>query len=84
MIYVSKEIPANAPGQHRLSRSEIWKGLVMKADNVSTLMVRTSVAPQLAWCVSKRSTFRSRPRIVRGLSLRSSMQKRRSFSTSAE
>jgi hypothetical protein len=33
MIYVSKEIPANAPGLRRLSRSEIWRGLVMKADN---------------------------------------------------
>ncbi len=33
MIYVSKEIPANAPGQPKLGRSEIWKGLVMKADN---------------------------------------------------
>lgn len=33
MIYVSKEIPANAPGQQRLSRSDIWRGLVMKADN---------------------------------------------------
>ena len=33
MIYVSKEIATNAPGQPRLSRSEIWKGLVMKADN---------------------------------------------------
>jgi Acetylaranotin biosynthesis cluster protein L len=33
MIYVSKEIAANAPGQPRLSRSEIWKGLVMKAEN---------------------------------------------------
>ena len=33
MIYVSKEIPANAPGQHPLSRSDIWRGLVMKAEN---------------------------------------------------
>jgi hypothetical protein len=33
MIYVSKEIPANVPGQRRLSRSDIWRGLVMKADN---------------------------------------------------
>lgn len=33
MIYVSKEIPANGPGLHPLSRSQIWKGLVMKADN---------------------------------------------------
>lgn len=33
MIYVSKEIPANEPGQPRLTRSDLWKGLVMKADN---------------------------------------------------
>jgi hypothetical protein len=33
MIYVSKEIAANAAGQQRLSRSDIWRGLVMKADN---------------------------------------------------
>jgi Acetylaranotin biosynthesis cluster protein L len=36
MIYVSKEIPANADvrsGHPRLSRSDIWKGLVMKAEN---------------------------------------------------
>jgi hypothetical protein len=33
MIYVSKEIPANAPGQQPLSRSDIWRGLVMKAEN---------------------------------------------------
>jgi Domain of unknown function (DUF1857) len=33
MIYVSKEVVANAPGQPLLSRSEIWKGLVMKAEN---------------------------------------------------
>ena len=33
MIYVAKEIAVNAPGHPKLSRSEIWKGLVMKADN---------------------------------------------------
>jgi hypothetical protein len=36
MIYVSREIPANADvqsGHPRLSRSDIWKGLVMKAEN---------------------------------------------------
>src|SRR5437867_12819127 len=33
MIYVSKEVAANAPGHPKLSRSEIWNGLVMKADN---------------------------------------------------
>jgi len=36
MIYVSKEVAANEgipAGQPRLSRSDIWKGLVMKAEN---------------------------------------------------
>jgi hypothetical protein len=33
MIYVSKEVAANAPGHPTLTRGEIWKGLVMKADN---------------------------------------------------
>jgi hypothetical protein len=33
MIYVSKEVLANAPGHPTLTRGEIWKGLVMKADN---------------------------------------------------
>jgi hypothetical protein len=36
MIYVSKEVAANegvASGHPRLSRSDIWKGLVMKAEN---------------------------------------------------
>jgi acetylaranotin biosynthesis cluster protein L len=33
MIYVSKEIAVNERGQPRLSRSDVWKGLVMKADN---------------------------------------------------
>jgi hypothetical protein len=33
MICVSKEVAANAPGHPKLSRSQIWKGLVMKADN---------------------------------------------------
>src|SRR3977135_2776118 len=36
MIYVSKEIAANEgvqSGHPKLSRSDIWKGLVMKAEN---------------------------------------------------
>ena len=36
MIYVSKEVAANEgvrSGQPKLSRSDIWKGLVMKAEN---------------------------------------------------
>ena len=34
MIYVTKEVAANGdPGNPKLSRTEIWKGLVMKAEN---------------------------------------------------
>ena len=33
MIYVTKEVAANTPGQPKLSRSDIWRGLVMKAEN---------------------------------------------------
>ena len=36
MIYVSKEVAANegvGSGHPKLSRSDIWKGLVMKAEN---------------------------------------------------
>lgn len=33
MIQVSKRIPVNEPGQPVLTRSDVWKGLVMKADN---------------------------------------------------
>jgi hypothetical protein len=33
MIYVTKEIAVNEAGQPRLSRSDVWKGLVMKAEN---------------------------------------------------
>jgi ketosteroid isomerase-like protein len=33
MISVSRSIPANEPGQPVLTRSDIWRGLVMKADN---------------------------------------------------
>ena len=36
MIYVSKEVPVNATrqaDQPELTRSQVWKGLVMKADN---------------------------------------------------
>ena len=36
MIYVAKEIEVNrglASGQPRLTRSQVWKGLVMKAEN---------------------------------------------------
>ena len=33
MIKVSKRIPVNEPGQPTLTRSDVWQGLVMKADN---------------------------------------------------
>jgi hypothetical protein len=33
MIYVTKEVAVNVAGHPRLHRSDIWKGLVMKAEN---------------------------------------------------
>jgi len=33
MIKVSRRIPVNEPGQPTLTRSDVWRGLVMKADN---------------------------------------------------
>lgn len=33
MIKVSRRIPVNEPGQPKLTRSDVWQGLVMKADN---------------------------------------------------
>lgn len=33
MIYVSHQLPVNAPGQPRLDRQAVWDGLVRKANN---------------------------------------------------
>jgi hypothetical protein len=33
MIYVSHQLPVNAPGQSRLDRTAVWNGLVLKANN---------------------------------------------------
>jgi hypothetical protein len=33
MIYVSHQLPVNAPGQPRLDRAAVWAGLVLKANN---------------------------------------------------
>lgn len=33
MIKISRRIPVNEPGQPTLTRSDVWQGLVMKADN---------------------------------------------------
>jgi hypothetical protein len=33
MFKLSRTIPVNEPGQPRLSRSDVWKGLLMKANN---------------------------------------------------
>ena len=33
MIFVSHELPANEPGEPALSRSDVWAGLVLKANN---------------------------------------------------
>jgi hypothetical protein len=33
MIFVTHQLPVNAPGQPRLDRGAVWKGLVLKANN---------------------------------------------------
>jgi len=33
MIYVSHQLPVNAPGQPQLDRAAVWDGLVLKANN---------------------------------------------------
>ncbi|HYU84155.1 MAG TPA: SRPBCC family protein [Kribbellaceae bacterium] len=33
MIYVSHQLPVNAPGEPRLDRAAVWEGLVLKANN---------------------------------------------------
>jgi Domain of unknown function (DUF1857) len=33
MIYVTNAIPVNEPGEPALTRTDVWAGLVMKADN---------------------------------------------------
>lgn len=44
MIQVSKRIPVNAPGQPTLTRSDVWQGLIMKADNALPFV------PQMTHC----------------------------------
>ena len=60
MIYVSKEVAANEGGQSghpKLSRSDIWKGLVMKAENALPFV------PGMAKCdVVERTAERAGPR----------------------
>ncbi|MFI5957642.1 SRPBCC family protein [Cryptosporangium sp. NPDC051539] len=45
MIYVSHRLPANGPGRPRLTRSDVWNGLVMKADNALPFV------PSMTLCV---------------------------------
>ena len=33
MIHVTNAVPVNTPGEPELTRSDVWAGLVMKADN---------------------------------------------------
>jgi hypothetical protein len=33
MIFVTHQLPVNAPGQPRLDRAAVWRGLVLKANN---------------------------------------------------
>ena len=65
MIYVSKEVAANegvSSGHPKLSRSDIWKGLVMKAENALPFV------PGMAKCevVSRRADGLVRDIVFRG------------------
>jgi len=44
MIYVSHQLPVNAPGQPRLDRAAVWDGLVLKANNALPFV------PSMTYC----------------------------------
>jgi hypothetical protein len=44
MIYVSHQLAANEPGQPRLTRTDVWDGLVMKANNALPFV------PSMTYC----------------------------------
>jgi hypothetical protein len=44
MIYVSHQLLANEPGQPRLTRTDVWDGLVMKANNALPFV------PSMTYC----------------------------------
>jgi ketosteroid isomerase-like protein len=54
MIEVSRRVPVNEPGQPVLTRADVWRGLVMKADNALPFV------PAMTYCqVVKRETENS-------------------------
>ena len=44
MIFVSHALPANEPGEPKLSRADVWDGLVLKADNALPFV------PSMTYC----------------------------------
>ena len=44
MIFVTHQLPVNVPGQPRLSRSQVWDGLVLKANNALPFV------PSMTYC----------------------------------
>lgn len=44
MIYVSHQLPVNAPGEPQLDRAALWDGLVLKANNALPFV------PSMTYC----------------------------------
>ena len=44
MIFVSHALPANEPGEPKLSRADVWDGLVLKANNALPFV------PSMTYC----------------------------------
>jgi hypothetical protein len=44
VIFVTHQLPVNVPGQPRLSRSQVWDGLVLKANNALPFV------PSMTYC----------------------------------
>jgi acetylaranotin biosynthesis cluster protein L len=44
MIFVSHQLPVNAPGEPRLNRTAVWDGLVLKANNALPFV------PSMTYC----------------------------------
>ena len=44
MIFVSHALPANEPGEPKLSRADVWEGLVLKANNALPFV------PSMTYC----------------------------------
>jgi hypothetical protein len=64
MIYVTKEVAVNEAGYPRLGRSDVWKGLVMKAENALPFvpgMAKCDVVKRLPNGLVRDIMFRGEP-----------------------